>query len=511
MTANPRPDARASANEAAYVAGAAAVILGSLAFRLFLSASLPLIADEAYAVVVSRQPSLSYFDHPLLGFGFARAAAWLAGSEWSLVVRLPHVVLGALSGWLLFVVTRRAFGARAAFWAVVWYSVAPFFLVSGGHFVVPDGPLNFFLLATLWLVLPQLLGEQPARMSRWLASGLALGLALLSKYTAVLFGLGALIVLLSMPRGRRLLATPGPWAAGAVAVICIAPVVVWNAQNGWASFGFQSGRAVGGEFNPLNFLLVQLGQAGFLLPWVWLVALGMVIAGLAAPRAPAERVFAILAAVPIVLFDIVAVFGREILPHWSMPGFLFAFPLVGLWCARSAGRWRRVIPIASVVSALLVAALAFGVVAQTRSAAVTNALGLAGRRDFDWTFLGWSALAEDFRQRGIDGEAGAFIVPSSWLIGGKAGYALGPSVPVAEPLADPRHFAYVRDDRLAGRTRGFAVAASWPEDAEAAAADLKRLLDERYIPDGNFWLVAQRRSGEPAFVIVVQPVTPKTP
>lgn len=501
-------DADASKSDRFHVRGVLALIILFLAIRLGLSAQLPLIADEAYAVVVSRIPSLSYFDHPLLSFDFARMAAWLFGSEASFIVRLPHVLFGSLSAWLLFAVTRRAFGAAAGFWAVAWYSVAPFFLVSAGHFVVPDGPLNFFLLLTLWLVLPDLLDERRPDWRRWLLAGATLGLAALSKYTAALFGLGAAVVLLTSARGRRILASPGPWAAGIVALLCLAPIVIWNAQNGWASFGFQSGRAIGGGFNPLNFLGVQLGQAGFLLPWTWAIAIYLIARGLFWPRLAAERMFAILAAIPVVLFDIIAMFGREILPHWSMPGFLFAFPLLGFWCASMTAKHPKLIKGTFAASGVLVIALALAAALQIRTAAITRALDLAERSDFDWTFLAWDALRDDFARRGIIGGGDAFIVPGAWLIAGKAGYALGPSVPIAEPLVDPRHFAFQHDSRLNGRMEGYALSAAWPDDADTADADLKRLAQARYRLSGESWRVVQQRGGKPSFVVIVQPVSP---
>jgi 4-amino-4-deoxy-L-arabinose transferase-like glycosyltransferase len=484
---------------------AAVLILVFLALRLALSSIFPLIADEAYAVVVSRYPTLSYFDHPPLGFDFARAAAWLFGSEAAFVVRLPHVLLGSASAWLIFLVTRRAFGAEAAFWAVAWYSVAPFFFISSGHFVVPDGPLNFFLLMTLWLVLPDLLEDRKPDTRRWLLAGLTLGAALLSKYTAVLFGVAAFILLLWLPRGRRVLASPGPWIALVIAALCLTPVLIWNIQNGWASFGFQSDRAFGGVLNPANFLAVQLGQAGYLLPWTWAVALFMVARGIIRPRMPAEHIFAVLAALPIALFDVVSILGSEILPHWAMPGFLFAFPLVGLWCSTM----RHVLPAAIrrlfAGSAIAVPVLAVLVVLQTNQALLTRALGLPSV-GFDWTILRWDALADDFAQRGILADEQAYLVPASWLVGGKAGYDLGPSLPVASPVTDPRHFAFVDDPRLPGRTKGYAIIAVWPGGSEAGLSDLDKVLAGRYRRNGAPWTVRQNVGGASAFEIVVLPV-----
>jgi 4-amino-4-deoxy-L-arabinose transferase-like glycosyltransferase len=481
------------------------LILAFLVIRLVWAAWLPLIADEAYGVVVSRYPSLSYFDHPPLAFGFARAVAWLLGSEAVFVVRLPHVLMGALTAWMLFLVTRRAFDAAAGFWAVGAYSVAPFFLGSAGAFVVPDGPLNLFGLTALWLVLPALLGDDPMPMRRWLAAGLAFGLALLSKYTAFLFGASVLTLLLLSPSGRRELARPGPWLAGLVALACLAPVVVWNWQNGWVSFTFQSDRAATGGFNPLNFLLIQLGQAAYLLPWTWALSLVLVMRGLFA--GDARRVFAAFAAPPILIFGAIGFATSEPLAHWAMPGYLFAFPLVGRWCA-DAG-WPRMRRGVLAGSALFSAAIALAVAVQANSAGVTRALGIAVERDFDWTFLSWSALRDDFAARGILADPQAFIVSTSWNTGGKSAHAVGAEMPAAAPLFDQRHFALAPDPRLAGRTKGYLVEPAWPAEADGALAFLREQAAQRFTEAGEPWVVTQTRGGTPAFAIVVLPVTPR--
>ena len=48
------------------------------------------------------------------------------------------------------------------------------------------------------------------------------------------------------PRQRRWLADPALYAAAAIALVMIAPVVVWNARHGWVSFAFQGGRGRAG-------------------------------------------------------------------------------------------------------------------------------------------------------------------------------------------------------------------------------------------------------------------------
>ena len=100
----------------------------------------------------------------------ARLFADLTGCECRLFVRLPYVVLGSLSSLLLFDLTSYAYGVVPAFWATAWYTVAPFFFFSASQFVVPDGPLDFFLLASAWVVAPILLGAEALQL--WVTHGL---------------------------------------------------------------------------------------------------------------------------------------------------------------------------------------------------------------------------------------------------------------------------------------------------------------------------------------------------
>jgi 4-amino-4-deoxy-L-arabinose transferase-like glycosyltransferase len=64
------------------------LLIASILAHLCVAALLPLTADEAYAVVVSRSHALSYYDHPPMAFALARLFADLFGSETAFVVRL---------------------------------------------------------------------------------------------------------------------------------------------------------------------------------------------------------------------------------------------------------------------------------------------------------------------------------------------------------------------------------------------------------------------------------------
>lgn len=420
-----------------------------LVLRLAVSWIFPATIDESYAVAVSRGWSLSYYDHPPVGFTLAHLMAWLTGTETIFVIRLPFILAGALSSWLIWDITRLAYGGRAAFWALAWYSVAPFFFISAGHFVVPDGPLNFALLATLRLVLPDLLTpEKPLRKSLWLGAGLCFAFALASKYQAALFGASALAFLLASPPHRRLLLSPVLWMTLLVAALGLVPVIAWNAEHDWISFGFQAGRAGTGStsLQPANFAVTALGQMVYILPGTWIVIMAMAAKGAWKPAAPADRLFAWFAILPPVLFLTIALVSRKSLPHWAMSGFLFGFPLAGHWTARMFDRHRRGISLAWRAACAGIPLLAFAVGLQAKFALFTRPFFDASPRyDIDWQMQDWTALANAWPDFGTP----ATVITRNWVTGSKAGHVLGPGVAV-HPLFDPRHFRYL--DKRNGST-----------------------------------------------------------
>ena len=225
-------------------AAALGLIIVFLGFRLVLAATLGLGVDESYAIANARELELSYFDHPPLHYWIAHAFMPLVGDGRAL--RLPFIILFAGSSWLLYRLTRRLFGDWAGVWAVLALNLSAFFTLSAGGWIVPDGPLIFFLLAAaLTLANAFFPAAAPASPWRsWILAGIYLGLASLAKYQAVLFGFGLLLYLVSVPGRRRVLLHPAPWAGALIALAIFSPVLIWNAQHGWVSFAYQGGRGL---------------------------------------------------------------------------------------------------------------------------------------------------------------------------------------------------------------------------------------------------------------------------
>ncbi len=430
---------------------ALAVIAGALLLRLSLAAAIGLGTDEIYTLAVSRQLSWSYFDHPPLHQWLAHASARLLGEGRQ--VRLPFIILFAATSWLLFLITSRLYGPDAGFWAVVTLNLSGFFTLSAGSWVVPDGVLLFALALAGHALSRRFFardGEPSYPWTDWLLAGLALGLAGLAKYHAALAAFGIVLFVLLTPRRRAGLRHPAPWVAAALAMVMVSPVLVWNVQNGWASFLFQAGRTQGSGFAPWLVPASLLAQAGWLLPWVFAPLLAGAL--LAWRTLRDERFWFLMAlALPsIVVFTLLPAFGNLGLPHWAMPGWFFIMPLAGLHLAKLAelgpkpAIWSRRAAIGSVaVLALIGSHAATGWLAR-----IVPALS---RNDPTLETFGWDQLRGQLAARQLL-SPGDFIIADSWQNTGRIDVALAGAVRVMPGTLDPRHYAFIINQRtLIGR------------------------------------------------------------
>ena len=78
------------------------LIMTTLLARLLFASWLGLGIDESYVVAASRTLHTGYFDHPPMVWWMAWAVNTMAGPGNHLTVRLPFIVLFALSTWLMF-------------------------------------------------------------------------------------------------------------------------------------------------------------------------------------------------------------------------------------------------------------------------------------------------------------------------------------------------------------------------------------------------------------------------
>jgi hypothetical protein len=409
--------------------GVAVLILATFLVRLLFASALGLGIDESYMVAAGRRLQLSYFDHPPIAWWMAWAAAHLSGSESALIVRLPFIALFALTTFLMYRLTSALFGPHAGFYAAIVLNVAPVLGITSATWVLPDGPLLPALLGAAICLIDALPSEARTAWSWWLGAGVCAGLALCSKYSAALTIAGLIVFLLTEPTSRRWLLRPQPYVAGLVASALFLPVLIWNAEHGWVSFLFQSGRASGG-LRPFGPILAIAGEAAFLLPWIWapLVFCGLI----AIRRGSSDRarwLLFCLAAPPIILFTLAALWSN-VLFHWAAPGYLMLVPLLGDAIAR---HWRtsRALRIWLAATGAFVILGVTVVASEVRFNWLPALIGdFPPGKDPSLDVVDWTSVRQDLADRGLLDRPGLVVAAMRWSDAGKIDYALGGRLPV---------------------------------------------------------------------------------
>ncbi len=256
-----------SPNEARLARNTSLTVVALLALRLVGAAWTPLTFDEAYYWMWSKHLAFGYYDHPPGVAVLIRLGTMIAGDT-ELGVRLVSILLALPMSFAMYRTAAILFGSqRVAATATILLNVTLMAAV-GTMIVTPDSPLlmaSSFVLFFLAKVL------ETGRGAWWLAAGAAVGVALLSKYTALLFGPAILIWLVSVPRLRRWLISPWPYLGGIVALAIFSPVILWNADHDWVSFIKQIGRSRIEGFKPSFFGELIPTQIAFATPLVFVL------------------------------------------------------------------------------------------------------------------------------------------------------------------------------------------------------------------------------------------------
>jgi hypothetical protein len=263
-------------------------------------------------------------------------AALLQLSHAKLVLRLPAVVLPALIGigmaWLVRSLARGGRGPgsegdaeRLGYAAALAWLLVPVQVLNVA--ITTDTPLAFFSFLSLAAFA---LGVQRESRALFVAAGAALGLAFLSKYFAVMLGLGYLVFTLLVPR-------PGRWRDLAIVLAAAAPFVLlnaaWNYDHCWANLlhNVYNRDTSGGWHKPLVFAALLVYVSSPLL--LWQLARGARSVRQAAARAPIAAISA-CAVAPLALLAAASPF-KTIGLHWLL-AFMPALFMTGAFALGAA-------------------------------------------------------------------------------------------------------------------------------------------------------------------------------
>lgn len=261
-----------SPQDSRLVRDVALTISALVVLRLAAAAVTPLTFDEAYYWMWSKHLAGGYYDHPPMVAVVIRLGTVIAGDT-ELGVRLVSILLALPMSWAVYRCAEILFGGvRVAATAAILLNITLMAAV-GTLIVTPDAPL---LVAASFVVFFLAKVLETGRGAWWLAVGVAVGAALLSKYTAMFFGPAILIWLAVVPKLRRWFLSPWPYLGGLVALAIFAPVILWNADHHWVSFIKQIGRARIEDFRPAFIAELIPTQIAFATPLVWMLgAMGL--------------------------------------------------------------------------------------------------------------------------------------------------------------------------------------------------------------------------------------------
>jgi 4-amino-4-deoxy-L-arabinose transferase-like glycosyltransferase len=231
--------------------------------------------DELYYIACSKHLAFGYVDQPPLSIALLAGVRALLGDSLT-ALRLLPALSGAATILLIGLIVRDLGGGRfAQALACLCGTLAPVWLAVD-HFYSMNSFDTLCWSLSAWLLLRALDEE---RLSWWAALGVVLGLGLLNKTSMLWFG-GGLAVGLAVTHHRRLVATPGPWLAAAIALALFAPHVVWQWRNAWPTLEFMR-NAAGGKMVRTGFDSFWAQQLLVMNPVtapVWIVGLAALLA-----------------------------------------------------------------------------------------------------------------------------------------------------------------------------------------------------------------------------------------
>jgi 4-amino-4-deoxy-L-arabinose transferase-like glycosyltransferase len=223
-----------------------------------------LFFDEAQYWSWSLVPDFGYYSKPPLIAWIIRATTSVCGHG-EACIRAGSPILHTVTAWFVYLAGRRLYDERAGFWAAIAFATLPGVSFSSG-IISTDVPLLMCWTAALYAFVR--LMDDPS--GSWLPAvglGTAIGLGLNAKYAMAYFIACAALFLVTTPVRRPLLRDPRLYGALAIAALLIAPNVVWNARNAFATLGHTADNANWGRslFHPAKmaeFFLAQFGVFG---------------------------------------------------------------------------------------------------------------------------------------------------------------------------------------------------------------------------------------------------------
>lgn len=309
---------------------------------------LDLSPDEAHYWEWSRRLDLSYYSKgPMIAYLIWFGTALFGDTEFG--IRSMAVLFSALSSLVLYHFCKNISNEKVGVLSALSLQIVPLFSAYGVIFTI-DSPFVFFWILSLFLLHRAMEGHvvssgaarasspqskahadetapskksEGSRAMLWIATGISVGLGLLTKYTMAFFPICAVLFLLGSKDKRRLLLTPGPYLALAVSLLVFSPVIIWNAAHDWVTFRHTAGHAQlaeGLRVSPLSFIEFVGSQIGVITPVLFV----LFVIALIRLRRDLRGSFLFWFSVPILLFFLLKSIQGKVQANWPLPAYVTA-------------------------------------------------------------------------------------------------------------------------------------------------------------------------------------------
>jgi 4-amino-4-deoxy-L-arabinose transferase-like glycosyltransferase len=376
----------------------------STIFRFILSCCADLSNVEAYYWSFSTNLQWNYFDHPPVVAWLIRLTTANLLLHNVFFVRLGAVVCAAICTFLIFEIGTLIHQTKTGWIAALLYTSSLYSSFLVGMYILPDSPQMVFWLLSI-LILLRIVKENQKDATNaglWVLFGISSGLCIMCKAHGIFLWVGLVLFVLLFKKSW--LKNKNIYIAALVSLIISSPILIWNAENDFASVHFHGGRIIPTSsgvdlvrflknmafvvvvFNPLNFIMI----CGSL---IWLAKKKIF------HKDEGVRLILCCSLPLIVLLFLISLF-RETYPHWSGPGYSLLLILPALWITSDPKRTLPVIP------KQIIAALVFTVVMMVSEIVVTNYFpgttsdtkdGITiGIGDISLDMYGWKKMASQF-------------------------------------------------------------------------------------------------------------------
>ncbi len=446
------------------------LIVTTFIFRVLIAAYTGLGVGESYYFRGALNLNLSYFDQPPLFFWLGSLSTKILGLN-ALGLRLPSVLMFAGMTWLIFLITRLLFNARSAFYAALLLNLSAVFTMPVACWFQPDAALMFFWLLSTYIIVKLLFTyNNEANFNRhsskiyglWILTGLCMGLDILSKYHVLFLFAGVFLFIATNKNQRHWLRHPGPYLAVILSLIIAFPVIWWNYQNHWVSFVFQGARAGSAGKFKLHFdwfFRSILGQAVWVLPWIWLPLVIQLVKSYKLRTTSQAYSFIFWTSVlPLIFFTVVTLWSDlQYHFHWQAPGYMMLFIPLGYavdqtLCSadnksgRLTKRWINF----SIYFTIIVVGVANLHMAtgfwQSYGPKWIVQLG-GGKWDPTMQGVDYNDLRDRYQQEGWLNNKKIFTGSTRWWLTGKIDWALRGQKPIVVFDEDPRNLAFLVDPK----------------------------------------------------------------